>query len=84
MQATNAYLTPFTGGRYKINRISPTIRRARNMESHGLEIILMDSMDNMLKTKEQMSGGDATALGLALRIAISKLMATTNQFNNNG
>jgi DNA repair exonuclease SbcCD ATPase subunit len=80
MQATNAYLAPFTGGRYKINRISPTVRRTKGMESHGLEIILMDSMDNMLKTKEQMSGGDATSLGLALRIAISKLMARIRPF----
>jgi DNA repair exonuclease SbcCD ATPase subunit len=82
MQATNAYLTPFTGGRYRINRISPTVRKAKGMESHGLEIILMDSMDNMSKTKEQMSGGDATALGLALRIAISKLMARIRPFKD--
>jgi DNA repair exonuclease SbcCD ATPase subunit len=81
-QTTNAYLSPFTCGRYSINRISPTIRRTKGMESHGLEIILMDRLDNILKTKEQMSGGDATALGLALRIAISKLMAMIRPFKS--
>jgi DNA repair exonuclease SbcCD ATPase subunit len=80
MQTTNAYLTPFTGGRYFINSITPTMRRTKGMESHGLEIMLMDRIDNVLKTKQQMSGGDATALGLALRIAISKLMARIRPF----
>jgi DNA repair exonuclease SbcCD ATPase subunit len=44
--------------------------------------ILMDRLDNILKTKEQMSGGDSTALGLALRIAISKLMARIRPFKD--
>ena len=52
------------------------------MESHGLEIILMDNKDNIVKTKDQLSGGDETALGLALRIAISKLVAKIRPFKD--
>jgi DNA repair exonuclease SbcCD ATPase subunit len=52
------------------------------MESHGLEIILLDSKDNITKTKDQLSGGDETAFGLALRIAISKLMARVRPFKD--
>jgi len=82
-QATNHYLTQLTEGRYTIDNISSTMRRVGGgMESHGLEITLMDSKDNMIKNKEQLSGGDETALGLALRIAISKLMARIRPFKN--
>jgi DNA repair exonuclease SbcCD ATPase subunit len=81
MQATNAYLASFTGGRYTISKIIPTIRRTRGvMESHGLSIILMDGKDNIPKNKDQLSGGDETALGLALRIAKSKLIARIRPF----
>jgi DNA repair exonuclease SbcCD ATPase subunit len=59
------------------------MRRIRGgMESHGLEMTLMDSKDNMIKNKDQLSGGDETSLGLALRIAISKLMARIRPFKN--
>jgi DNA repair exonuclease SbcCD ATPase subunit len=82
-QATNAYLTQLTEGRYIIDRISSTMRRIKGgMESHGLEMTLMDSRDNMIKNKDQLSGGDETSLGLALRIAISKLMARVRPFKN--
>jgi len=82
-QATNEYLTQLTEGRYTIDKISSTMRRIRGgMESHGLEMTLMDSKDNMIKNKDQLSGGDETALGLALRIAISKLMARIRPFKN--
>jgi DNA repair exonuclease SbcCD ATPase subunit len=81
--ATNDYLAQLTEGRYAIDKISSTIRRVRGgMESHGLEITLMDSKDNVIKNKDQLSGGDETALGLALRIAISKLMARIKPFKN--
>lgn len=80
--STNAYLDPFTGGRYTVNKISSTMRRLKGMESHGLEIILMDNKDNIVKTKDQLSGGDETALGLALRIAISKLVAKIRPFKD--
>lgn len=82
-QATNHYLTQLTEGRYTVDNISSTMRRVGGgMESHGLEITLMDSMDNVMKNKEKLSGGDETALGLALRIAISKLMARIRPFKN--
>ncbi|MGH9986127.1 MAG: hypothetical protein ACRD8W_19465, partial [Nitrososphaeraceae archaeon] len=81
--ATNEYIAQLTEGRYTIDKISSTIRRVRGgMESHGLEITLMDSKDNVIKNKDQLSGGDETALGLALRIAISKLMARIKPFKN--
>lgn len=81
--ATNDYLAQLTEGRYAIDKISSTIRRVRGgMESHGLEITLMDSKDKTIKNKDQLSGGDETALGLALRIAISKLMARIKPFKN--
>jgi DNA repair exonuclease SbcCD ATPase subunit len=81
--ATNDYMAQLTEGRYTIDKISSTIRRVRGgMESHGLEITLMDSKDNLIKNKDQLSGGDETALGLALRIAISKLMARIKPFKN--
>lgn len=79
---TNSYLTPFTDGRYVIDKIYPTVRRTKGMESHGLEISLIDNKDNLPKFKEQLSGGDETALGLALRIAISKLMARIRPFKD--
>jgi DNA repair exonuclease SbcCD ATPase subunit len=81
-QATNHYLTQLTEGRYTIDNISSTLRRGGGIESHGLEITLMDGIDNMLKSKDQLSGGDETALGLALRIAISKLMARIRPFKS--
>jgi DNA repair exonuclease SbcCD ATPase subunit len=82
-QATNAYLTQLTEGRYIIDKISSTMRRIKGgMESHGLEMTLMDSRDNVIKNKDQLSGGDETSLGLALRIAISKLMARIRPFKN--
>jgi DNA repair exonuclease SbcCD ATPase subunit len=82
-QATNEYLSQLTEGRYTIDKISSTMRRIRGgMESHGLEMTLMDSKDNMIKNKDQLSGGDETSLGLALRIAISKLMARIRPFKN--
>ena len=81
--ATNDYMAQLTEGRYTVDKISSTIKRVRGgMESHGLEITLMDSKDNVIKNKDQLSGGDETALGLALRIAISKLMARIKPFKN--
>lgn len=82
-QSTNDYLTQLTQGRYTIDNITSKMRRIRGgMESHGLEMTLMDSKDNMIKNKDQLSGGDETSLGLALRIAISKLMARIRPFKN--
>ncbi|CAN5863599.1 hypothetical protein BH23THE1_BH23THE1_24930 [soil metagenome] len=81
-QTTNNYLFPFTNMRYKIHSISSTTRRSKNMDIHGLELDLFDAKDNLVKSKDQISGGDETALGLALRIAISKLMDRIRPFKN--
>lgn len=69
------YLQNFTGGRYSIEQLIPTTRRVRDREAHGLEITLNDNLDGIVKEREDLSGGDETALGLALRLAISRLMA---------
>ena len=81
-KATNFYLIPFTDGRYTIANIYSITRRVKDRESHGLEISLFDARDNHLKSREQLSGGDETALGLALRIAISKLMGRIRPFRD--
>lgn len=80
--ATNEYLMPFSDGRYRIEDIHHTLRRTKGMESHGLEVTLFDEKDNLVKNKAQLSGGDETALGLALRIAISKLMGQIRPFKH--
>lgn len=81
-KATNFYLIPFTDARYTIANIYSVTRRVKDRESHGLEISLFDARDNHIKSREQLSGGDETALGLALRIAISKLMGRIRPFRN--
>jgi exonuclease SbcC len=81
-KATNFYLIPFTDARYTIANIYSVTRRVKDRESHGLEISLFDARDNHIKSREQLSGGDETALGLALRIAISKLMGRIRPFRD--
>lgn len=81
-KATNFYLIPFTDARYTIANIYSVTRRVKDRESHGLEISLFDARDNHIKSREQLSGGDETALGLALRIAISKLMGKIRPFRD--
>ncbi|MDX1372936.1 MAG: hypothetical protein R3321_10720, partial [Nitrososphaeraceae archaeon] len=80
MQSTNYYLIPFTEGRYKIANVLSTMRKTKDRISHGLSMTLIDNKDKVQKNKEQLSGGDESALGLALRIAISKLMSTIRPF----
>ncbi|MFB5599386.1 MAG: hypothetical protein ACE5SW_04065 [Nitrososphaeraceae archaeon] len=80
MRSTNYYLVPFTEGRYKIANVSSTMRKTKDRISHGLTMMLIDNKDKIQKNKEQLSGGDESALGLALRIAISKLMSTIRPF----
>ncbi|HJU58842.1 MAG TPA: hypothetical protein VJ583_03780, partial [Nitrososphaeraceae archaeon] len=82
MKSTNFYLIPFTEGRYEITNISSTMRKIKDRISHGLTLNLVDNKDNIIKNKEQLSGGDESALGLALRISISKLMSTIRPFKH--
>ena len=81
-KVTNFYLVPFTDSRYTIDKIYSITKRVKDRESHGLEISLFDARDNHIKSREQLSGGDETALGLALRIAISKLMGRIRPFRD--
>ena len=81
-KATNFYLVPFTDSRYTIDKIYSITKRVKDRESHGLEISLFDARDNHIKSREQLSGGDETALGLALRMAISKLMGRIRPFRD--
>ena len=82
MKSTNFYLIPFTEGRYEIANISSTMRKIKDRVSHGLTLTLVDNKDHITKNKEQLSGGDESALGLALRISISKLMSTIRPFKH--
>lgn len=82
MKNTNFYLIPFTEGRYEIANISSTMRKIKDRISHGLTLTLVDNKDHITKNKEQLSGGDESALGLALRISISKLMSTIRPFKH--
>ena len=82
MNSTNFYLIPFTEGRYEIANISSTMRKIKDRISHGLTLTLVDNKDHITKNKEQLSGGDESALGLALRISISKLMSTIRPFKH--
>jgi DNA repair exonuclease SbcCD ATPase subunit len=82
MKNTNFYLIPFTEGRYEIANISSTMRKIKDRISHGLTLTLVDNKDHIIKNKEQLSGGDESALGLALRISISKLMSTIRPFKH--
>lgn len=81
-KATNFYLVPFTDSRYTIDKIYSITKRVKDRESHGLEMSLFDARDNHTKSREQLSGGDETALGLALRMAISKLMGRIRPFRD--
>ena len=82
MKSINFYLIPFTEGRYEIANISSTMRKIKDRISHGLTLTLVDNKDHITKNKEQLSGGDESALGLALRISISKLMSTIRPFKH--
>ncbi|HYJ01955.1 MAG TPA: SMC family ATPase, partial [Nitrososphaeraceae archaeon] len=62
MKSTNFYLIPFTEGRYEIANISSTMRKIKDRISHGLTLTLVDNKDHITKNKEQLSGGDESAL----------------------
>jgi len=71
----NEYLSRFTNGRYTLDKLFTTSRRGKDRQAYGLGITLLDNIDGIPKDREDLSGGDETALGLALRLAISRLMA---------
>jgi DNA repair exonuclease SbcCD ATPase subunit len=79
--ATNNYLFAFTTGRYQVQEIYSTSHVVRGgRETIGVDLTLNDLMDGFQKFRGNLSGGDKVALGLALRMAISRLMARVRPF----
>ncbi|MFX0097308.1 MAG: AAA family ATPase [Candidatus Hodarchaeota archaeon] len=72
-RASAAYLSRFTAGQYAYIDLIPT--EARGGAGSGLSLHIEDKMDGMFKRKEQLSFGDRTAVGLALRLGIAQTMA---------
>ncbi|MFX1361904.1 MAG: AAA family ATPase [Promethearchaeota archaeon] len=72
-RASAAYLSRFTAGQYGYIDLIPT--EARGGSGSGLSLHVEDKMDGMFKRKEQLSFGDRTAVGLALRLGIAQTMA---------
>ena len=77
---TNEYLQRFTNGRYQIETVRSTAGRVKDRIAYGLEIEFLDNIDGMVKSRDDLSGGDETALGLALRMSVSRLMARIRPF----
>ncbi|MFO8018138.1 MAG: AAA family ATPase [Promethearchaeia archaeon] len=67
---TNNYISNFTGGQYDDLLLDLTGSRKT-----GLSIKIRDNFNGMYEAIEVLSGGDRTALGMALRLAISELMS---------
>jgi exonuclease SbcC len=77
--ATTEYLTRFSTGRYSLLDIdAPT----KGPYGAGVIITLKDHMDQLEKSRELLSGGDRASLGLALRMAISRLIARIRPFKS--
>ncbi|MFX1486935.1 MAG: AAA family ATPase, partial [Promethearchaeota archaeon] len=72
-RASAVYLSRFTAGQYVYVDLIPT--EARGGGGSGLSLQIEDRMDGMFKQKEQLSFGDRTAVGLALRLGIAQTMA---------
>ncbi|MCF2135962.1 MAG: AAA family ATPase [Candidatus Thorarchaeota archaeon] len=72
--ATDRYITEFTNGQYTQIDLVPT--KARGRSGSGLALKIKDIRDNLIKSKEQLSFGDRTAVSLALRLGISRTMSS--------
>ncbi len=78
-EATTQYLTRFSTGRYSLLDIdAPTT----GPYGAGVIITLRDHVDQLEKSRELLSGGDRASLGLALRMAISRLMSRIRPFKS--
>lgn len=66
---TNKYIKDFTSGQY-----SDLILDLAGTRKTGLSLRIRDNYNNVHEPIEALSGGDRTALGMALRLAISELM----------
>ncbi|MHA1486006.1 MAG: hypothetical protein ACTSSC_02410, partial [Promethearchaeota archaeon] len=67
---TNKYIKDFTSGQYSDLTIDLS-----GTKKTGLSLKIRDNFNGVLESIEVLSGGDKTALGIALRLAISELMS---------
>jgi len=67
---TNKYIKDFTSGQYSDLTID-----LFGTKKTGLSLRIMDNFNGVPESIEVLSGGDKTALGMALRLAISELMS---------
>ena len=67
---TNKYIKNFTSGQYSDLLIDLT-----GTKKTGLSLKIKDNFNGVHESVEVLSGGDKTALGIALRLAISELMS---------
>jgi DNA repair exonuclease SbcCD ATPase subunit len=66
---TNKYIKDFTSGQY-----SDLVLDLTGTKKTGLSLRIKDNFNNVHEPIEALSGGDRTALGMALRLSISELM----------
>jgi len=67
---TNKYIKDFTSGQY-----SDLLLDLVGTKKTGLSLKIKDNFNGVHESVEVLSGGDKTALGMALRLAISELMS---------
>ncbi|MFX1596320.1 MAG: hypothetical protein ACFFBK_09675, partial [Promethearchaeota archaeon] len=68
---TNKYIKDFTTGQY-----SDLLLDLSGTRKTGLSLKIRDNFNGEYESTEVLSGGDCTALGIALRLAISELMSS--------
>ena len=68
---TDKYIKDFTSGQY-----SDLLLDLSGTRKTGLSLRIRDNYNGEYESTEVLSGGDRTALGIALRLAISELMST--------
>lgn len=69
--STNKYIKDFTSGQY-----SDLLLDLSGTKKTGLSLKIRDNYNQIHEPIEVLSGGDRTALGIALRLAISELMSS--------
>jgi len=67
------YLLRFTCGQYSNVDLVPT--KPTGERGSGILLTVLDESDGIIKSKDMLSFGDRTAVGLALRLGISKTMS---------
>ena len=68
-----SYLLRFTCGQYSNVDLVPT--KPTGERGSGILLTVLDESDGIVKSKDMLSFGDRTAVGLALRLGISKTMS---------